>query len=123
MSNIARLERVVAALPETNRVDVEAWGGTPTFRVRGKCFVFSSEDATLLSVKLPLEEAAALLATDAAATPMGYGMGRHGWVSIELGARPTSARWSEVAEWVTTSYCLIAPKRLARRVEEAAPSL
>jgi len=44
--NMARLERLVAALPEATRVDVVAWGGEPTFRVRDKTFVFADPDAT-----------------------------------------------------------------------------
>ena len=31
-----RLERIVAALPDAERVDVEEWGDHPTFRVGGK---------------------------------------------------------------------------------------
>jgi predicted DNA-binding protein (MmcQ/YjbR family) len=113
-----RLELLVASLPEVSRVDVASWGGEPTFRVGGKCFVFASPDATSVTVKLSVAEAQAVVATDPAATPTGYGMGRHGWVSIALDARPSAARWREVGEWVRTSYTLIAPKRLARLVTE-----
>jgi hypothetical protein len=31
-----RLERIVADLPEAERVDIAEWGDHPTFRVRGK---------------------------------------------------------------------------------------
>ncbi len=48
-----RVEAIVARLPEAVRVDIEAWGGEPTFRVKGKNFVFSSQTAESLSVKLP----------------------------------------------------------------------
>lgn len=113
---MARLEDMVRKLPEAERVDIEAWGGEPTFRVRGKTFVFTNVAASGLSVKLPKEEAAAVVATDPAAEPTGYGLGRHGWVSIALPARPSKARWQEVEEWVRTSYTLVAPKRLARVV-------
>jgi predicted DNA-binding protein (MmcQ/YjbR family) len=115
-SNMARLQQLIERLPEASRVDIEAWGGEPTFRVGGKCFIFSNGAATSISVKLPVAEAAAVVATDASASPTGYGLGRHGWVSVTLGSRPTAARWTEVEEWVRTSYTLIAPKRLARRV-------
>jgi predicted DNA-binding protein (MmcQ/YjbR family) len=111
-----RLEAMVRRLPEAERVDIVAWGGEPTFRVRGKNFIFSDQDARGVSVKLPKEEAEAVVATDAAAEPTGYGLGRHGWVSISLPARPSKARWREVEEWVRTSYSLVAPKVLARRV-------
>lgn len=116
MGNMQRLERMVARLPEAERVDIEAWGGEPTFRVRGKNFVFTDQAARHIGVKLPKDEAAAVVATDPHAEPTGYGLGRHGWVSIELGARPDAARWDEVEEWVRTSYTLVAPKTLARIV-------
>ncbi len=109
-----RLAALIERLPETARVDVAAWDGEPTFRVNGKCFVFTNADATSLTVKLPKDEAAAVIATDPRATPTGYGMGRHGWISVDIGRRPSAARWREVEEWVGTSYSLIAPKRLAR---------
>jgi predicted DNA-binding protein (MmcQ/YjbR family) len=121
---MAHLERIVARLPEAERVDIEAWDGEPTFRVRGKNFVFTNPEATGLSVKLPKEEAAAVVATDPLAQPTGYGLGRHGWVSVEVGDDPDEARWQQVEEWVRTSYTLVAPKRLARIVlaEDSADS-
>jgi predicted DNA-binding protein (MmcQ/YjbR family) len=84
--------------------------------VGGKNFVFTDAEATGISVKLPKDEAAALVATDPHAEPTGYGLGRHGWVSITLDRRSTKERWREVEEWVRTSYTLVAPKRLARQV-------
>ena len=118
-TNMQRLERIVAELPEAERVDVEAWDGHPTFRVRGKNFVFSDHDATHLSVKLSKEEAAAVVATDDQAEPAGYGLGRHGWVSVTVARNASKARWAELEEWVRTSYTLVAPKALARKVLEA----
>ena len=116
VSNMKKLEQIVARLPEAVRVDIEAWGGEPTFRVNGKNFIFTDAKATGLSVKLPKDEAEAVVATDPGAEPTGYGLGRHGWVSIQLGAKPSAARWREVEEWVRTSYTLVAPKRLAKLV-------
>ena len=112
---MARLEAMVARLPEAVRVDIEAWDGEPTFRVRGKNFVFTDREATGISVKLSKEEAAAVVATDALAEPTGYGLGRHGWVSVRIG-RASAARWRQVEEWVRTSYTLVAPKKLANQV-------
>ena len=111
-----RLEEIVARLPEAERVDIEAWGGEPTFRVRGKNFIFTDETARGLSVKLPEEEAAAVVATDPGAAPTGYGLGRHGWVSVEVGEGADESRWRQVEEWVRTSYTLVAPKSLAKIV-------
>ncbi len=111
-----RLEKVVASLPETHRVDVEAWDDHPTFRVRNKNFVFTDDKATNLSVKLSKEEAEAVVATDESAFPMGYGLGRHGWISFSLALDADEDRWAEVIEWIKTSYTLVAPKKLAAAV-------
>ena len=99
---MTRLEELVAGLPEAERVDVAEWGDHPTFRVRGKNFVFSDDRAEHLPFKLSKEEAAAVVATDPAASPAGYGLGRHGWVSLDLEPDADDARWDEVREWVRT---------------------
>lgn len=111
------LEAIALGLPEAERVDVAEWGDHPTFRVRGKSFVFAAGDGSGFGVKLSREESAALVATDGAVSPMGYGLGRHGWVQIALTGQEDEARWGDLAELVRTSYCLVAPRRLARLVE------
>jgi predicted DNA-binding protein (MmcQ/YjbR family) len=111
-----RLERIVDRLPEAQRVDIEAWGGEPTFRVRGKNFVFAAHDASSISVKLSQDEAEAVVATDVDAEPTGYGLGRHGWVSLQIAKDADAARWTQIEEWVRTSYTLVAPKSLAKIV-------
>jgi predicted DNA-binding protein (MmcQ/YjbR family) len=110
-----RLEELIRGLPEATRVDIEAWDGEPSFRVRGKNFVFASPDASSISVKLPRDEAAAVVASDANAEPTSYGLGRYGWVSIRIGDHEGPARWREIEEWVRTSYSLIAPKTLVKQ--------
>jgi predicted DNA-binding protein (MmcQ/YjbR family) len=118
MSNMERVERIVARLPEAVRVNIEAWGGEPTFRVRGKNFIFTDAEATSLSVKLSREEAAAVVASDPLVEPTGYGLGRAGWVSVKVARRTSQKRWQELEEWIRTSYTLVAPKRLAQLVLE-----
>lgn len=113
---MTRLEAIALRLPEAERVDIEAWDGEPTFRVRGKNFVFCSPEGIGISIKLPREEAEAVVATDPKASPTGYGLGRHGWVSIDLSGRIPAGRWQLVEEWIRTSYVLVAPKVLARQV-------
>lgn len=115
---MARLEAIALVLPEATRVDIEAWDGEPTFRVRNKNFVFTNPEVTGVSVKLSVEEAEAVVATDPLAQPTGYGMGRHGWVSVDIGEDADEDRWQQVTEWVRTSYTLVAPKTLARIVLE-----
>ena len=115
--NLVRLATMALALPEAERVDIEAWDGEPTFRVRGKNFVFANTEGTGMSVKLPKDEAAAVVEHDDHAEPTGYGLGRHGWVSVTFTARMSAARWQQIEEWVRTSYTLVAPKTLARQVD------
>jgi predicted DNA-binding protein (MmcQ/YjbR family) len=118
MNNMERVERIVARLPEAVRVNIEAWGGEPTFRVRGKNFIFTDAEATSLSVKLSRDEAAAVVASDPLAEPTGYGLGRAGWVSVKVAGRTSQKRWQELEEWIRTSYTLVAPKRLGQLVLE-----
>jgi predicted DNA-binding protein (MmcQ/YjbR family) len=118
VDRMERIESIVGRLPEAARVDIEAWGGEPTFRVGGKNFVFAAHDASRISVKLPPEEAAAVVATDPLVEPTAYGLGRHGWVQVQIRFRTSARRWQEIEEWVRTSYTLVAPKRLARLVED-----
>lgn len=100
MTNMKRLEHVVNELPEAERVDIAEWGDHPTFRVRGKSFVVSDIEAELLSVKLSREEAAAVAATDPTTSPTGYGLGRHGWISLSVTPDADDERWRQVTESV-----------------------
>ena len=121
MDNMERLERIIASLPEAERVNIEEWGGHPSFRVRGKNFVFSNLEATSMSLKLSGEEAAAVVATDPNAQPAGYGLGRHGWIAFTVEPDADGERWEIIEEWVLTSYTLVAPQSLARLVLAARP--
>src|SRR5437763_15799669 len=113
MDNLSRIEKVVAGLPEAERVDVAEWGDHPTFRVRGKNFIFCDGTGSHLTVTLTKDEAAAVVATDPAVEPCGYGLGRHGWISVSrsghgrvppAGGRSRSGSgpptpWSPPAAW------------------------
>jgi predicted DNA-binding protein (MmcQ/YjbR family) len=113
--DLERLEAITLVLPEAVRVDIEAWGDEVTYRVRKKNFVFTHATTTTMSVKLSLDEAEAVIATEPGAEPTGYGMGRYGWVSVDVGDDPD---WEQITEWVRTSYTLVAPKTLAKQVLE-----
>lgn len=67
-------------------------------------------------MKLDKDEAAAVVATDDAVSPAGYGLGRHGWVSIDVPTDADDDRWEMLREWIRTSYTLVAPKKLAQQV-------
>lgn len=105
----------MSKLPEAKRVDIEEWGGPPV-RVRGKNFIFCDAAAEHLSLKLPREEAEAVVATDSAAERTRHVLGRHGWVSLTVEPDASDERWQQIAEWVRPSYPLVAPRSLARLV-------
>jgi predicted DNA-binding protein (MmcQ/YjbR family) len=115
---IDRVRTLCLALPSA--FEVEAWEH-PTFRVgsgRGKMFCIAAEDGSTIRVKADPVEREALLAQGEPFYMPAY-VGGKGWVGMNL---DTSSDWVEVAELIATSYCLIAPKRLASRVTEP-PSL
>jgi predicted DNA-binding protein (MmcQ/YjbR family) len=93
-------------------------GDHPTFRVRGRNFVFCDQTATHLTVKLPRQEAEAVVATDPRVAPAGYGLGRSGWITVTLDEPLDASSWREIEEWVRTSYTLVAPNALGRRAIE-----
>jgi predicted DNA-binding protein (MmcQ/YjbR family) len=110
----AQLERVrvlCLALPEA--FQQETWE-RPTFRVggKGKIFCMAAPDGSSATMKADQEEREALLAQGDPFFLPPY-VGGKGWVGVRLDRRTD---WDEVAELIATSYCLIAPKRLARQV-------
>jgi predicted DNA-binding protein (MmcQ/YjbR family) len=116
---IDRVRALCLALPEA--FEVEAWEH-PTFRVgsgRGKIFCIAADDGSSMSLKAdPIEREALLEQGDPFYMPA-Y-VGHKGWIGVQLDDE--RADWEEVAELIATSYCLIAPKRLAKEVTSP-PSL
>jgi len=110
----ARLREACLALPET--AEVEAWGD-PTFRVRNKIFAMEKRGDGRVSVwcKAPEGSQEMLVAADPDLFFRPPYVGHKGWVGMRLDAAPD---WDEVARLCARSYCLIAPKKLARLVEE-----
>ena len=108
LTNLDRIRRLCLALPEAQ--EIETWG-EPTMRVRSKIFCFPSDRG--LVVKADRDELAALLG-DPRFRPAPY-LARGGWVAMTF-APDEPVDWDEIDELVRTSYCLIAPKKLATLV-------
>ena len=119
MTSIERVRTLCLALPEA--FEREAWDH-PTFRVgagRGSIFCIAGADGSSLTLKAdPLEREALLDQGEPFYVPP-Y-VGHKGWVGVR--ADDSRTDWEEVAELIATSYCLVAPKRLAEKVTEP-PSL
>ena len=105
-----RMRQLALALPETT--EELTWGDDVNFRVRKKIFLFPGEDQ--MTIKADPAERDALLATGR--FHVAAYVGRFGWLTMDVPKRPTKADWEEIAELITTSYCLIAPKKLAAQV-------
>jgi len=114
MSLLGRVRGLCLALPET--FELETWDH-PTFRVgsgRGKMFCTAATDGSSITLKADPQELLALLAQGDPFYVPPY-VGSKGWVGVGLGG---GTDWEEIAELIATSYCLIAPKRLASTVTE-----
>ena len=92
------------------------WGDLVA-KVNGKIFVFFGTvgDRLGFTVKLPHSGTAVLEREDA--HPTGYGLGKHGWVSLSLdGQDPESLVLAKA--WVIESWLAVAPKRLVKAYPE-----
>ena len=104
VANVERIRRLALALPEATE---ELTWDDVNFRVRTKIFCFPGE--TGLTVKADPDELQALLG-DPRFARAAY-VGRFGWVTMQFAGR---VDWNEVDELLRSSYCQVAPKRLAR---------
>ena len=105
-----RLLAYATSLPEA--YEDHPWGES-VVKVKGKVFVFlgmepPSRWPTSVSVKLPQSHPLALAQPGVA--PTGYGLGRAGWVTVDLEA--ADVPFELLREWVDESYRAVAPKRL-----------
>ena len=91
------------------------WGES-AFKVKGKVFLFMSRhDGGLnLSMKLPVSGPEVLGLPFA--SPTGYGLGKHGWVTARF--EPGDAVPVDlIREWVDESFRAVAPKRVVAALE------
>jgi phosphoribosylglycinamide formyltransferase-1 len=107
---------VCLALPEAAR---ELAGRHARFHVRDKTFAWYLDDhhgdgIVSVSCKMALDENREVAALDPARFYLPAYMAHRGWIALRLDAGKID--WSEVAELVTDSYRLVAPKRLAALV-------
>ncbi len=94
------------------------WGQTVA-KVHKKVFLFvngaiAPADGVSLSVKLPYRGADLLQMPFA--EPMGYGMGKHGWVTLIL-LRDDVITLDALEAWIVERYRAVAPKRLVATLD------
>lgn len=108
------LRAICLKLPEAT--EKETWGD-PTFRIRDRIFAMEKRGDGRISVwckSVPDVRDALLLAAPSLFFVPPY-VGSKGWIGMRLDDDPD---WSRVAELVRDSYRLIAPKKLARQLEQ-----
>ena len=112
------LRRFALGLPEAQ--EDFPWGEV-VVKVNKRIFVFlglpAPGEAGGFGVKLRESQEQAL-AIDGAA-PTGYGLGRAGWVSIDLGGDIPSL--GVLTDFVEESYRIVAPKRLVTQLDARTP--
>lgn len=115
---LERLRAIVGDLPEA--YEEPAWTGI-RWRIRqrtfGHVFVLDGEagPATILSFRAEGEELEVLKRTGHPFFVLGWGRDAMGIVLDD------GTDWEEVRELVTDSYCLMAPRKLAAKVDRPDP--
>jgi predicted DNA-binding protein (MmcQ/YjbR family) len=114
---LARLRALCLALPEAT--EKLTWEETPTFRVREKIFAMYAGDRgdngrPALHCKAPPGAQHALVGGNPDQFFVPPYVGVHGWIGVYLDQQ---ADWDGVADLVTESYRMTAPKRLAAQLD------
>ena len=110
---LVRLTRICLALPEATR---QMQGRHAGFLVRKKTFAYYLDDhhgdgIVAVTCKVLPHDNAVLAAADPKRFYMPAYLASKGWVALRLDV--SDVDWEEVAELVSGSYRLIAPRRLA----------
>lgn len=113
----ARLIAICGQLPEAT----VRGGQHVAFLVRGKTFAYHLNDhhgdgRVALTCKVAPGENDLLARLDPMRFYIPPYVGPKGWIALRLDSEEVD--WGEVADLVTTSYRLIAPRRLAARVDQ-----
>lgn len=105
------VRKVLLGLPEVS--EQPGWAGQPVFKVRGKSFVYFSEDGSRASIKAFREEQEALVAENPEVYQPSWASGRFAWLSADFAA----ADEEELRELLTEAWRLTAPKTLVKRLD------
>jgi hypothetical protein len=115
---LTRLTEICLALPEAMR---ECTGDHASFTVRDKKFAYflnnhHGDGIVAVCFKTLPGQKDTLLAMDPTRFYSPAYIGPRGWIGLRLDLGDID--WSEVAEFITDSFRITAPKRLAERVVE-----
>jgi predicted DNA-binding protein (MmcQ/YjbR family) len=116
---LTRLSKICLALPEASK---EVHGSHASFLVRKKTFVYYMDNhhgdgIVSVSCKVFPGDNTALVTSQPKRFYLPAYIGHRGWVALRLDIGDID--WDEVAELVSGSYLLTAPKKLAAIVESS----
>jgi len=121
--NLARTAELLLAhaLSLPSAWEDHPWGERVA-KVGTKIFLFFGRgsargESLVLSVKLPTSSITALDRPEC--EPSGYGMGKHGWVTAKY-ERGDTPPLDVLKSWIDESYRAVAPKKLARALDDTA---
>lgn len=111
---MTRLREIALSLPEATE---KPFGGhtAPSFRVRDKLFLMTSEDGTYMTFKAGPGVQEALVSEEPGRFFVPAYVGGRGWVGVHLNV---DHDWDELAELIEDSYRLIAPKKLVALLDQ-----
>jgi phosphoribosylglycinamide formyltransferase-1 len=118
-ARLTKLAKICLALPGTERRD---YGDHADFRVRGKVFAYflnnhHGDGIVSVCCKAALGENVDRASREPQRFYLPAYIGPRGWFGLRLQRKAVD--WSEVSNLVDLSYCLVAPKSLAKAVESS----
>lgn len=116
---LTTLSEICASLPESTR---DYNGQHATFRVRKRTFAYYMHDhhgdgMVVVAFKAPEGMNEGLAESDPDHFVLTSYLWHKGWLSLRLDKGQID--WHEVTDFVTDSYLMVAPKRLAAKVERS----
>ena len=108
---VHELRAMALALPE---VEEKGHMGHPDFRVRNKIVVNLDEEARTTTIKVGLDDQAALVATDPQTFSLAGGWAKYGWTTIHL----DHVDADELDELLRDVWLRVAPKKLHALLED-----
>ncbi len=111
-----RLRTICLKFPEA--VEKQTWGD-PTWRIRNRIFAMQKGNydggRPSLWLKAPAGAAEVLVSSDQDRFFIPPYVGQKGWIGVYL---QTDVDWDELGDLIMDSYRLIAPKRLAAKLDD-----
>ena len=90
--------------------------GERAIKVKSKAFLFMRAAGNDLSFSVKLPGSAAEALELPGVEPTGYGLGKHGWVTVKVDAS-REAPISSYLQWIDESYRAVSPKRLVAELD------